>query len=87
MRATSIVPIALAGVLALGACSGPDETAAASPTAKSEPSANEPLLSDEDAIPSEEEAARAAEASINEANADAELERLERELAEGGGGG
>ncbi len=48
--------------------------------------AGERLLSDEDAaIPTQEEANREAEQAISEENADAELEKLEKEL--GGGGG
>ena len=47
----------------------------------------ERLLSDEDAaIPTQEEADQEAALSINEENADEELARLEKELAEGGGG-
>lgn len=92
MRTHRIVPtlvLATASglVLALGACSGPDESAAASPTAKSsDAAAHEALLSEEDAVPSQEEADEAAEASISESNADAEMQKLEKELAEGGGG-
>jgi hypothetical protein len=53
------------------------------PTAADE----EPLLSDEDAaIPTQEEADQEAALSITEENADQELEKLEKELAEGGGG-
>lgn len=49
--------------------------------------AEDQLLSDEDAaIPTQEEADQEAALSITEENADEELEKLEKELAEGGGG-
>lgn len=58
------------------------------PPAESQPPAEEErLLSDEDAaIPTQEEADQEAALSITEENADQELEKLEKELAEGGGG-
>jgi hypothetical protein len=50
--------------------------------------ADEPLLNDEDAaIPTQEEADREAELAITDDNADQEYEKLEKELAEGSGGG
>ena len=57
------------------------------PTEAPTAAAEEPLLSDEDAaIPTQEEADQEAALSITEENADQELEKLEKELAEGGGG-
>lgn len=65
---------------ALPSCAGKQETAAA------QPAAEEPILPPGEVdIPSQEEADQAAEKSIDDANADAELEKLEKEL-EGGGG-
>jgi hypothetical protein len=49
--------------------------------------AETPLLSPEDAaIPTQEEADLEASQSINDENADEELEKLEKELGAGGGG-
>jgi hypothetical protein len=76
--------------MTLAACSNPESSTAdpakapASTTAKS---SNEPLLGPEDAVTSQEDADKQAEQAINEDNADAELEKLEKELGGGGGGG
>lgn len=71
-----IVPCALTLVAACGGESAPSAAPAGSGSAAAEPAAEEPL-------PTPEEAAAAAEESIDASNADAELERLQEEL--GGG--
>jgi hypothetical protein len=80
----------LAG-LASVSCSGTEETSAAPSQSNAAapagaPAAQEPLLPpDTAAIPSQEEADQAAEKTIDETNADEEMEKLEKET-EGGGG-
>jgi len=75
--------------LSFAACSNPDSSAAEPAKAPASTSAattsNDPLLGPEDAVSSQEDANKAAEQSINDDNADAELEKLEKELGEGGG--
>jgi hypothetical protein len=67
--------------------SPPPPPAIEPPPANAEKPAEEWLLSDEDAaIPTQEEAAQEAALSITDENADEELAKLEKELAEGGGG-
>jgi pectin methylesterase-like acyl-CoA thioesterase len=89
MRAHALASIAAATLLC--ACSSSESSAsdasktAPSSTGTTASTSSEPLLSADDAVPSQEEADQAAEASINDQNADAELEKLEKELADGGG--
>ena len=81
MKQSILACIVLASTLA---CTTPEKSSS-SPTPAS--GASSDLLTPEEAnILSQEEANRRADASIDEANADAELEKLERELAEEGGG-
>ena len=86
MRTIRYVAIAAAALVA--ACSNPEGSASqpASAPATSKTS-NEPLLGPDDAVASQEEADQAAEKSINDENADAEMEKLEKELNETPGGG
>lgn len=66
---------------ALGACMAKESSPPAQPNASAQ---EETLLAPEDAaIPTEEDAAAAAAKSIDEQNADAELEKLKQEI-EGG---
>ena len=81
MKRSILACIALASTLA---CGSPDKSSS-SPTPPGGAS-SELLTPDEANILSQEEANRRADASIDESNADAELEKLERELAEEGGG-
>jgi hypothetical protein len=72
------------------ACSNTESSAnepAKAPASTAAKTSNDPLLGPEDAISSQEDANKAAEQSINDANADAEMEKLEKELGQGGGGG
>lgn len=81
---------ALITICSFAACSNPESSAsepAKAPASTAANTSNEPLLGAEDAVPSQEDADKAAEQSINDENADAELEKLEKELGEGGGGG
>jgi len=85
---TPALAAALITTLSLAACSNPDSSAAEpakAPSSTASKAPDEPLLGPEDAVSSQEEANKAAEQSINEDNADAELEKLEKELGEGGG--
>jgi len=86
VRTIRIVAIAAAAFAA--ACSNPEGSAsqpASAPAASK--TASEPLLDADDAVASQEEAEQAAESSIDEQNADSEMDKLEKELAEGSGGG
>jgi hypothetical protein len=79
---------ALIATLSIAACSNPESSAAEpakAPASTAAKTSNEPLLGPDDAVTSQEDADKAAEQSINDDNADAELEKLEKEL--GGGGG
>jgi hypothetical protein len=81
IRTLAAVALATLGTLS---CSGANETQAASKPVAEAP----PILDPSDAaIPSQEDADAAAEKAINDANADAELEKLEKELESGTGGG
>jgi len=79
--------LAILACLASLACSGRQETAAA--PSESAEAADVPILESGDQIPSQAEADQKAEQQIDENNADAELEKLEKELegAPGGGSG
>lgn len=82
IRTLAAVALASLGTLS---CSGANETQASSPSSKPV-AAEAPILAPGDAaIPSQEEADQAAEKAINDANADAEMEKLEKELESGGG--
>lgn len=82
IRTLAAVALATLGTLS---CSGANETQASSPKPVAEA---QPILSPSDAaIPSQEEADQAAEKAITDENADAELEKLEKELESGTGGG
>jgi hypothetical protein len=80
--------LAIAAAALAAACSNPEGSASQPGSAPAASSAsNEPLLGPDDAIASQEEADQEAETSINEQNADAEFDKLEKELAEGTPGG
>jgi hypothetical protein len=85
IRTLAAVALASLGTLS---CSGANETQASSPAKPVAEAPQPPILAPGDAaIPSQEEADQAAEKAINDANADAEMEKLEKELESGGGGG
>jgi len=84
-RTTLMLPLALTLAL-FGACGVHVEssTTTSSDTPQAAAGSEEPLLAPADAaIPTEDEAAAAAKKTIDASNADAELEKLKKEL-EGG---
>ncbi len=93
MRSThrfAALAAALTTTLALAACSNPESSASEpskAPASTAAKASNDPLLGPEDAISSQDAANAEAEKSITDDNADAEMDKLEKELGEGGGGG
>lgn len=84
---------AITAAALVAACSNPEGSAsepasanAASKTPAASKTSNESLLGPDDAVASQEEADQAAEKSIDDQNADAEFDKLEKELAGAGGG-